>query len=197
MPVRHRALTIFWSLLFATFVGGLVAAEPALIGLSFFMAMPLAYYTYREVDRAADLRLRWLYYVLVGLLLASSAGSVVGAGMTVALNDAHSPLGALALGTTNVLIAILAWRALVQPSTRNAARAGMCAVVFELLAMIVDVFINMQKHRVDDQTELGFAIVFMGAAFSIATGALACFAALITFEPNHPEVPKARVIASS
>ncbi len=192
MPVRHRALTIFWSLLFATFGIGLALAEPALIGLSLFVAIPLAYSTYREVERAADLRLRWLYYLLVGLLFASAAGSVVGAGMTYA----YSSTGAIALGTTNVLIAILAWRALVRPSTRRAAGAGMCAVVLELLAMIVDAFFHMPWH-VDDRTELGFAIVFIGASFSIATGALACFAALITFEPNRPEVPKARVIGSA
>jgi hypothetical protein len=194
MPVRHRALTIFWSLLFATFGIGLALAEPALIGLSLFVAIPLAYSTYREVERAADLRLRWLYYLLVGLLFASAAGSVAGASMTVALDDARSPIGAIALGTTNVFIAILAWRALVRPSTRNAAGAGMCAVVFEIIAMVIDVFLNMQKHHVDDRTELGFAIVFIGASFSIATGALACFAALITFEPNRLDVPKARVL---
>jgi hypothetical protein len=121
---------------------------------------------------------------------------VVGAGMTVAFGDARSPTGAITLGTTNVLIAILAWRALVRPSTRKAAGAGMCAVVLELVAMIVDVFFHMPRH-VDDHTELGFAIALVGASFSIATGALACFAALITFEPNRLDVPKARVIGSA
>lgn len=197
MPVRHRALALLWAALFATFVAGLVTATPVLFAVPMFIAMPIAYYTYREVDRAAELKLRWLYYLLVAMLLVSSAGTAVGSGMTMALDDSRSPLGFLALGTTNVIIAILAWRALLRPSTRAAARAGMLAVVLELIAMVIDVMLNMTRSEVSAEREAGIAIALIGATVSLGTGALACFAALITFQPSRPDVPRARVVEPS
>jgi len=101
-------------------------------------------------------------------------------------------VGLTALGTTNVIIAILAWRALVAPSTRRAAVAGLVAVCTECLAMGFDVTVNMHVRGFGTEPETGFAL--LAALLTIATGSLACFAALIAFGPNLPDVPAARVV---
>jgi hypothetical protein len=198
MAPGHRMLAVIWGALFATFVIGIATRTAPLTVLPFFGVMAIAIYTYREVDRNAHLRNRWLYYTLVASLLLSASVTVVGAGMTVVADpDSKVPtFGLLALGTTNVVIGALAWRALVRPSTRAAAGAGMMAVLLEIVAMIIDVMMNMSKSPVGD-LELGLAIALSAAMISIGTGALACFAALIAFEPRRVEVPEARVVDPS
>jgi hypothetical protein len=198
MAPGHRVLAVIWSVLFVTFVIGVVTRTAPLTVLPFFGVMAVAIYTYREVDRHAHLRYRWLYYLLVGSLLLSAAVTVVGAGMTVviATGGEFPMLGLVALGTTNVIVGALAWRALVRPSTRAAAGAGMMAVLLEIVAMIIDVMINMHKGSYGDQ-EMGLAIALTAAMISIGTGALACFAALVAFEPKRVEVPEARVVDPS
>jgi hypothetical protein len=193
MAPSHRILAIVWGSIFVSFVLGIVMETAALTVLPFFGVMTVAVYTYRAVDRNAHLRYRWLYFALVGSLLFSASATVVGAGMTVAIDPGGDvpSYGLLALGTTNVLIAAMAWRALVRPSTRSAAAAGMLAVLLEVFAMVIDVTMNMYKTSVD--REVGLAIALTAAMISIGTGALACFAALIAFEPRRIEVPAARV----
>jgi len=194
MARGHRILPLVWAALFVTFVLGIAAEAAPLMVLPFFGVMAIAIYTYRAVDRSADLRYRWLYFLLVGSLLLSAAVTVVGAGMTVVI-DPDSPvptIGLVALGSTNVVIGAIAWRALVRPSTRAAAGAGMLAVLLEIFAMMIDVTINIQNGSMADR-ELGLSIALSAAMISIGTGALACFAALTAFEPKRIEVPEARV----
>lgn len=195
MAPSHRNLAIVWGALFVTFIVGVTAQLAPLAVMPFFGVMAVAIYTFREVDRHAHLRYRWLYHALVGSLLASAAVTAVGAGMTiVSAPGTNVPmLGFVALGTTNVAIAALAWRALVRPSPRAAAGAGMIAVLLELVAMIIDITINAHRSTIGDQ-ELGLAIALSAAMISIGTGALACFAALIAFEPRRVEVPEARIV---
>jgi hypothetical protein len=200
VPVRHRALTFVWALLFGSFAIGLAMELSALVVIPLLAAMPSAFFTYRAVERTADLGYRWLYYALVGSLLLSAAATAVGAGMTIVIEPSGGMpiVGFLALGTTNVIVAILAWRALVRPSTRAAARAGMYAVLLELLAMTIDVVMTMHKNGTTfGDRELGFSIALVGATISLGTGALACFASLVTFVPDQPDVPEARVVAKS
>ena len=200
VPVRHRALTFLWALLFASFAIGLTLEVTALVVLPLLAAMPTAFFTYRAVERTADLGYRWLYYTLVGSLLLSAAATAVGAGMTLVIEPSRGMpiVGFLALGTTNVIVAILAWRALVRPSTRAAARAGMYAVLLELLAMTIDVVMTMQKSGATlGDREIGFSIALYGATISLGTGALACFASLVTFVPDQPDVPEARIVEKS
>jgi hypothetical protein len=183
---------LIWSALFVTFVLGIVLQAAPLTVLPFFGVMAVAIYTYREVDRTADLRHRWLYLVLVGSLMISAAVTVVGAGMTVVFDPNVPTIGLIALGCTNVVISAIAWRALVRPSTRAAAGAGMLAVLLEIVAMVIDVMINMHKGWMAVH-ELGLSIALSAAMISIGTGALACFAALIAFEPKRIDVPEARI----
>lgn len=196
MPSGHRALAILWGVILALVMLGCVLASPPLIVLPIFGAMPAAYLTYRHVDRTAQLAHRGWYYALVGSLLLSAAGTAVGSGMTVFITGtgALPILGFLALGTTNVAVAILAWRALVTPSTRIAALAGMLAVLLEMVAMSVDVMLDMHKGGFNSERELGMAIALFGALISVGTGALASLAALITFVPQQVAVPEARVV---
>src|SRR5688572_22948206 len=196
MVPGHRMLAIVWAALAATFVAGTVSRFVPLTVLPFFGVIAVAVYTYRAVDKHAGLRHRWLYFTLVGSLLLSAAATVVGAGMTVAIERGSRDvpmLGLVTLGSTNVVIAALAWRALVRPSTRAAAGAGMVAVTLEIVATVIDGMINVRAMSYGEQ-ELGFAIALTAAMISIGTGALACFAALLAFESKRVEVPEARVV---
>jgi hypothetical protein len=195
MPPGHKGYAIVWATLFALFALGFVTRSAAVMAIVFFTPIPLGVVTYRGVDRTAVLAHRRWYQALVAPLLVSAAVTAVGSGMTMVTNsDGSLPvLGFLALGTTNVIVAILAWRALVRPSTRAAALAGMVAVVLELAAMVVDVMLNMHQGA-DGDREVGIAIALFGSMITIGTGALACLGALVTFRPASLAIPEARVV---
>jgi hypothetical protein len=191
---RHRALIVVWTAIFiAAIIGFIVQAVPLAL-IAFFGPMIAAIGTFRMVDRDADLKYRRAYYALVGLLLASAAVTAVAAGSTLFISRKAPMLvvGFTALGATNVVIVILAWRALVAPSTRRAALAGMIAACAECIAMAFDVTINMRVVGFGEQPATGIAL--LAALTTIATGALACFAALVAFGPNLPDVPSARIV---
>jgi len=160
----------------------------------FFGSMIVAIITYRTVERSADLKYRRAYYALVAPLLISAAVATVACGgtMFISRNGPMGVVGFTALGMTNVIVTILAWRALVAPSARRAALAGMVAVCAECVAMTIDISINLHVRGFGDQPETGIAL--LAALGSIATGSLACFASLITFGPDLPDVPEARVV---
>jgi hypothetical protein len=194
MARGHGIIALVWGALFAMFVLGIVTRAAALMGLPFFGVIGVAIYTYRAVDRNARLRYRWMYFLLVGSLLVTAAATVVGAGMTMAGDSEVPGFGLVALGSANVVIGAAAWRALVRPSTRAAAGAGMMAVLLEIIALVVDVMFMPLSSYAD--RELGLAIALSAAMISIGTGALACFAALTAFEPKRVDVPEARVVPS-
>ncbi|HEY5923130.1 MAG TPA: hypothetical protein VIV11_15730 [Kofleriaceae bacterium] len=194
MLPRHRTLIVVWAVIFAASAVGWFGQVAALAIVPFFGAMIAAVITFRMVDRSADLRYARVYYVLVGLLLLSSALATIACGSTLFVSRT-APLivvGFTALGATNLLIVMLAWRALVKPSTRRAALAGTVAVCAECFAMVFDVTVNMHVRGFGEQPMAGVAL--LAALGSIATGALACFAALLAFGPDLPDVPTARVV---
>ncbi len=160
--------------------------------LLFLAPSVLAILTFRAVDNDIELVRRNWYYVLVGALLASSATTTIGAGMTVFVSPGQSVLGLLGLGTTNLVVAILAWRALVQPAPRRAALAGMVAAGLEIVAVVVDVIRNFNVD--DSHYNIGFEIALVGGLVTLGTGALACIAALATFRRPTVIVPEARVV---
>jgi len=197
MPRRHRVLTVLWLLMYVAFGVGVLTEHPVPLVVPFFGAMVLGVITYRAVVRDAHLRYRTAYKLLVGTLFASSAATTVGSGMTlfVTSGEALPVMGFFALGSTNLLLAILSWRALVSPSTRGAARVGMLAALFESFAMTLDIFLNMRKSGLDvPSRELGMLIALIGSMISIGTGGFACIAALVSFGPRQPDMPEARVV---
>ena len=197
MLPRHRVLAIVWALIFGAAVLGFIVQAAPLAIVAFFGPMIAAIGTFRMVDREADLKYPRVYYVLVGLLLLSAAVTAIASGSTLFVSK-NAPLlvvGFTALGITNVSIVILAWRALVAPSTRRAALAGMVAACAECIAMAFDVTVNMRVPGFGEQPATGIAL--LAALVTIATGALACFAALVTFGPKGLDVPTARVVEPS
>ena len=187
-------MAIVWASLVGTFVLACILRSPVLVAISFLGPMVASVVTLRVVVREADLEYRRLYRALVVPLLLTSAATAVLCGRTLFFSSS-GPLfvvGFTALGATNVAVMILAWRALVAPSTRRAAFAGMVAVCAESIAMVVDININMHVPGFGSQPETGFAL--LAALLAIAAGVLACVAALVAFGPDLPDVPEARVV---
>jgi len=192
---RHPVLLGWWLTMLGLFGVGWVIRDELLLITPFFAGMILAVITYRHVHPGVLAR-RVVYFVLVGTLLASSATTVVAAGSTLFIKaDRAIPIvGFSVLGATNLLVAIIAWRALVQPSAKRAALAGMLALLLELFAMAFDVVMN---HRAPEfrRHDLWIAIALYGAVTSMGTGALACIAAVSAFDPpDEQEIPAARVL---
>ena len=204
---RHRVLLVAWAILIGSFTIGLLLVNfvprfetigSLMIGLPFLLSMLLSLVTYIAVKRHDDddaLARRRLYQLLVGTLLLSSTVTLVASGSTIAWYS-KSPIGVVGLatlGATNVLIAILAWRALVHPTARRAARVGMIAVVFEMIALIPDIAMSVNVRELD-KSMIWTPIALFAAFISMGTGALACIASLVAFEPRENEVPSARVV---
>lgn len=194
MWTRHPALLGTWLVLLAMFALGWVFELELFLFLPFFAGMLVAPLTYRFVTPGVLAR-RGLYYVLVGSLLLAAATTLVAAGSTLLIQPG-SPLGVVGftvLGVTNVLIVIVTWRALVRPTPKRAALAGMLAVVSELVAMIVDVVTNHWVHY--DQREVWSGIALVGALIAVGAGALACIASLSAFrDPDEQDIPAARIV---
>jgi hypothetical protein len=194
MLPRHRVLSILWAMVFTTTFVGWVSLSVPLIVVTLFAPMILSIVTFRRVVRDADLVRRRTYKVLVGSLLLTAATTAILCGSTMFISRSGPiyVVGFLLLGTTNVIVTILAWRALLAPSTRRAALAGLVAVCSQCVAMCIDININMRVPGFGDQPETGFAL--LAALITIGTGSLACLAALIAFGPDAPDVPEARVV---
>ena len=203
---RHRGVLVAWALVIGSFTIGLLLVNfvprfetigSLMTGLPFLISMVLSLVTYVAVKHHDDdaLARRRLYQLLVGTLLLSSSVTLVASGSTIAWHS-KSPIGVVGLatlGATNVLIAILAWRALVHPTPRRAARAGMIAVVFEMIALIPDIAMSVNVHELD-KSMIWTPIALFAAFISMGTGTLTCIASLVAFEPRESEVPAARVV---
>src|SRR5262245_23921135 len=120
-----------WFVLLACGLVGFLAKLSVLFLFCFIAPMMLAIATFRSVGNDVQLARRRWYYVLVSPLLASSAATAVGAGMTLVGSGEGPFFGFLAIGTTNAIVAMLTWRALVRPSPRSAALAGLIATLLE------------------------------------------------------------------
>ncbi len=193
---RHRVLVALWTATIVIFLLGWF--QPLLLLLAQCCAFVLAIMSVRRAEPTGELRRRWIYRGALGLLLAAAGTVVVSAGSSVALGapDSHQPVvGFIALATLNVITAVIAWRALVNPAPRRAAVVGLIAVAAELFALIVDVLINMDSRF--EPTD--FQIVSMFASFAATwAGALVCMAALLSFAPpSMYTVPDARVVDES
>src|SRR5688572_14004115 len=79
MGARHPVLLGWWLAVLGAFGLGMLINSELLLITPFFAAMVVAVFTYRCM-RAGVLARRWLYYVLVGTLLASAATTVVACG---------------------------------------------------------------------------------------------------------------------
>jgi len=194
MLPRHRVLSILWAMVFTTTLVGWALQSVPLMVVTLFAPMLLSIVTYRRVQRDADLVRPRTYKLLLGLLLLTSATAAVLCGSTIFISSSGPVyvVGLTLLGATNVIVAILAWRALLAPSTRGAALAGLVAVCAQCIAMAIDVNINMRVPGFGEQPETGFAL--LAALVTMGTGSLACFAALVAFGPDLPDVPEARVV---
>jgi hypothetical protein len=190
---RHRVLLLLWSITIVTFALGFMIAT-GLAVLAQFAAFALAGVTVHRAQRLGVLRHPWIYRGALLLLLAATGTTLISAGSTVVVRggEAGPTVGLITLASTNLVAAILTWRALTRPSPRRAALVGLLAVVAELVALCVDAAISINLGY--DPTSLG--VVALIASFAATwAGALVCIATLVSFEPSPMYVvPAARVI---
>jgi hypothetical protein len=193
--VQHRGLLVAWTIVFGAFLGGILCGVVELALVAQLAAMTLAVVTVRRSDKRAGLRYFLLYRASLALLLVAAVTCLVAAGSTVFiahhLGSSHIA-GFAGLASTNLVISILAWRALVSPAPRRAAIAGLVAVIVEVVAMLFDIIMNMES-RVPLR---GSITVTLYASF-IATwaGALVCMASVGAFyRASSTPVPEARVV---
>ena len=160
-------------------------------------AITLAVLTVKRTERTGELRRAWLYRGALAIQLVACATCVVGASSTVLFDVDESPVVGFAVhATTNVVLVVLAWRALVYPGPRRAAVVGSLAIPLEIVALIVDAGLNMFRAQPD--TTL-FVVGLYASVLATWAGALVCIAALVAFEAPPPptNVPAARVVDES
>ncbi len=188
---RHRVLLLAWGITIVMYASGFVLS-PGLSVLAQFIAFALAIITARKAERLGVLRYRWVFRAAFGLLLAATATVLVSAGSTVVVGGEGATVGLITLASTNLLAAILTWRALVRPAPRRAALVALLVVVAELVALIADAAISINlDYR---PTSLGVVALISSFAATWA-GALACIAVLVSFEPAPMYVvPDARLV---
>jgi hypothetical protein len=193
----HRGVLIGWTATITAFLVGLLIGNVELALLPHFAAMALAVLTVKRTERTGELRRVKLYRASLVALLLAAGTCLVAAGSTVFVPRAGDRgaymLGLITLASTNLVIAVLAWRALVNPAPRRAALVGLAAVFVETFAMLTDIFINVPSHGLSDGTLVPVALY---ASFSATwMGALVCMAALGTFDRSGMVVvPAARVV---
>jgi hypothetical protein len=182
-----------WTVTAVLFVAGIVGELPAVSLPLLLLANVLGLITVKRTESSGALRRSWLYCGALALLLAACATAAVGAGSTVLFDVDESPVvGFVTLATTNLLLAVLGWRALVRPGPRRAAVVGFLAIALEVFAVVMDVGLNMFRKQPD--TTL-FVVALYACVVAIGSGALVCIAALASFEPPPPtNVPGARVV---
>ncbi len=196
---RHPVLLLMWAVTVGGFVASVVLGIGDLVLLSQLAAILCGMLTVRNSEGPGVLRRPWLFRAALVLLLAAAATCLVAAGSTavISLGAAHHRLtGLAALAVTNLIIAILAWRALTRPSMRRAAVVGLLALVFEVSALVVDVIINIDTNGRDLTQAAQLALL---ASFSANwLGALVSITALTAFDPaDESTVPQARVVDES
>lgn len=191
---HHRGVLIAWATTIVAFLTGILGGIVELTLLPFFAAMALAVLTVKRTERTGELRYVLVYRASLVLLLLATGTCLVAAGSTVFVPTGLGGIaGFITLATTNVMIAVLGWRALVNPAPRRAAIAGLAAVFVETFAMLADVIINVTRSGFSHGTLVPLALY---ASFvSTWTGALVCMAALATFDRSGMVVvPEARVV---
>jgi hypothetical protein len=199
--VQHRGVLIAWIITIGAFLAGILGGIVELAILPHFAAMALAIMTVKRTERTGELRRVLLYRASLVLLLLATSTCLVAAGSTVFIPQ-HIPgthvAGFITLATTNLVVAVLAWRALVNPAPRRAALVGLAAVFVETFAMLTDIIIDVGSNGVSgDALSRGKLVpVALFAAFAATwTGALVCMAALGTFDRSGMVVvPEARVV---
>jgi len=189
---RHQVLILLWILTIAMLIAGFTY-EPVFAVFAQLAAIGCAVLTVVRTQRLGVLRYKWIYRICLCVLLAATGTVLVCAGRTVAFgSEGHAVVGFIALATTNLLAAVLAWRALTNPDRRRAAVVGLMVVVAELVALIIDAVISVKfDYHPDD-----FGVVALFASFAATwAGALVCIAALVSFDPAPMYiVPDARVV---
>jgi hypothetical protein len=194
--VQHRGILVAWIATIGAFLTGILGGFVELALLPHFAAMALAVLTVKRTERTGELRRVMLYRASLALLLLATGTCLVAAGSTVFVPDGLGGsriAGFVTLASTNLVIAILAWRALVSPAPRRAALVGLAAVFVETFAMLTDVIINVGDTGFSHGRLLVIALI---ASFAATwTGALVCMAALGSFDRSGMVVvPAARVV---
>ncbi len=193
---HHRGVLIAWVVTIVVFLTGVLGGSLELALLPHFSAMALAVMTLKRTERTGELRHVWLYRASLVLLLLATGTCLVTAGSTVFVPTGIGGgriAGFITLASTNLVIAVLGWRALVNPAPRRAALVGVAAVFVETFAMLIDVIINVTG---DDSAHGMLVPIALYASFVATwTGALVCMAALATFDRSGMVVvPSARIV---
>lgn len=200
-PIRGTAsaevpgeLAVGWIVLL---VGSAVVTVtvPELLGIAWLAATLLSMATWLRL-RAVGLhvvRSRW-YRAGVGLLLVGAAAEVIAATSTIVIGhetgERHA--GFVCVAGSAAALAIAAWRALVRPAPRRAARAGFIAVNLPLAAL-ADVLIGTAGDSVDDvRAGLWPQVMVIGLAAVMVIGAVALLISIVTAGVNASELPEAR-----
>jgi hypothetical protein len=193
---HHRGVLVAWAVTIVAFLTGILGGIVELAILPLFAAMALAVITVKRTERTGELRHLGLYRATLVLLLLATGTCLVAAGSTVFVPtdlDGGHIAGFVTLASTNLAIAVLAWRALVTPAPRRAALAGLAAVFVETFAMLTDVIINVSGRDVWHGSLLPVALYASFVATWI--GALVCMASLAAFDRSGMVVvPAARIV---
>lgn len=184
------------------FVTGLLGDNALLSLLAQLGAMALATITVVRAERRAGLRNIRVYRASLALLLVAAVTCLGASGSTVIIDSelgSSHLFGFIGLASTNLVVSILAWRALVQPTPRRAAVAGLVAVLVEMVAMLFDIIMNLVKRTASTHTLMASSHSLSVAVYSsfVATwaGALVCMASVSAFyRPTAQAMPEARVI---
>lgn len=197
----HRGVLIAWIITIAAFLVGILGGIVELVLLPHFAAMAMAVITLKRTERTGELRHVTLYRASLLLLLLATSTCLVAAGSTVfARNDLAGArvAGFVTLASTNLVLAILGWRALVNPAPRRAAVAGITAVFVETFAMLTDIIIDVSGNGGSGNALSHGKLVPLALYASVTatwTGALVCMASLGTFDRSGMVVvPEARVV---
>lgn len=193
---RHGPLLLAWCVDIVLCVAGFVGESPGLIALSYFAALLLAVITVRHADLDGQLRHVRVYRLTLGLLLACAIAAALGAGSTVfvSVTEGLHVAGLIVLATINVGLAVAAWRALLQPHPRRAAKIGAFAIL-ELFALVVDAVINIGygNQRLGPHPEADIAL--WASLATTVVGVFACIVSLVAFEDaGEVRVPPARLV---
>jgi hypothetical protein len=194
--VNHRRVLVAWTATVTAFVTGILGGIVELVLLPHFAAMALAVVTLRRTERTGGLHYIWIYRASLVLLLLAATTCLVAAGSTVFIpTDVAGGriAGFVTLASVNLVIAALAWRALVRPAPLRAAAVGAIAVFVETFAMLADIIGN---HGGSGFSHASNIPIVLGASFAATwIGALVCMAALATFERSGTVVvPEARIV---
>lgn len=186
-------LLVAWAITVGAYLVGIIGGYPELVLIPQFVAIGLAILTVKRTAPAGDLLRPWLYRGVLVLELVASGACAAVAGGTVVIDGAgeRHVAGLAVLATTNLLISILTWRALVRPAPQRAALVGALAVILEVIALIADLVMNM--FHTMDSTSISLALFTSVAATWLGTGV--SMVSLVAFgRATTAVVPEARVV---